>query len=99
MLPQYTSKYAYDGTGAVKRDPKNYANCVFPTGKRYNADLNGALNIAARYWHKKLLGQKSSELWSGKSSSHTPRIPVTLSALWALSTDYRREDTPPTAQA
>ncbi|WP_237766217.1 IS200/IS605 family accessory protein TnpB-related protein [Arthrospira platensis] len=30
------------------RDSKNYALAKFSSGKRYNADLNGALNIAAR---------------------------------------------------
>ncbi|NET50893.1 MAG: IS200/IS605 family element transposase accessory protein TnpB, partial [Merismopedia sp. SIO2A8] len=96
VLPHYTSKYAYDGSGQVRRDQKNYALAVFSTGKRYNADLNGTLNIAARYWHKVLKGQKSREVWLGKSSRHTPRIPVTLSAIWTLHLDCRGEDTPST---
>ena len=85
VLPQYTSKYAYDGSGRVKRNSKNYALAVFSTDKRYNADLNGSLNIAARYWYKKLkLGSRNgSEVWLGKSSSQTPRTPVTLSVLWS----------------
>lgn len=83
VLPQYTSKYAYDGSGKVSRNKKNYALAVFATGKRYNADLNGSLNIAARYWYKKLkLGSRNgSEVWLGRSSSQTPRTPVTLSVL------------------
>lgn len=82
--PAYTSKYAYDGSGEVRRDSKNYALAKFQTGKRYNADLNGCLNIAARYWHKKLKlsSRNGSEAWLGKSSSHAPRTPVTLSVLW-----------------
>jgi IS605 OrfB family transposase len=85
VLPQYTSKYAYDGSGQVKRNKKNYAKLVFATGKRYNADLNGSLNIAARYWYKQLrLGSRNgSEVWLGKNSSQTPRTPVTLSVLWS----------------
>jgi IS605 OrfB family transposase len=85
VLPQYTSKYAYDGSGKVSRSHKNYALAVFSTGKRYNADLNGSLNIAARYWYKKLkLGSRNgSEVWLGRSSSQTPRTPVTLSVLWS----------------
>jgi IS605 OrfB family transposase len=84
VLPQYTSKYAYDGSGRVWRNKQNYALAVFATGKRYNADLNGSLNIAARYWYKKLkLGSRNdSEVWLGKNSSQTPRTPVTLSVLW-----------------
>lgn len=84
VLPQYTSKYAYDGSGLVKRDSTNYALAVFSTGKRYNADLNGSQNIAARYWYKKLkLGSRNgSEVWLDKNSNQTPRTPVTLSVLW-----------------
>ena len=33
------------------------------------------------------------------SSSHTPRIPVTLSSIWTLHLDVSRGDTPPTALA
>lgn len=86
VLPQYTSKYAYDGSGLVSRSNKNYALAVFSTGKRYNADLNGSLNIAARYWYKKLkLGSRNgSEVWLDRNSNQTPRTPVTLSVLWSL---------------
>ena len=81
--PAYTSKYTYDGSEQVKRDPKNYALARFQSGKRYNADLNGVLNIAARYWHRslKLISRNGSEVWLGKNSSHTQRTPVTLSVL------------------
>jgi transposase len=85
VLPQYTSKYAYDGSGLVKRSNKNYALAVFSTGKRYNADLNGSQNIAARYWYKKLkLGSRNgSEVWLDRNSNQTPRTLVTLSVLWS----------------
>lgn len=85
VLPQYTSKYAYDGSGLVSRSNKNYALAVFSTGKRYSADLNGSLNIAARYWYKKLkLGSRNdSEVWLDRNSNQTPRTPVTLSVLWS----------------
>ncbi len=79
--PAYTSKYAYDGSGLVKRDAKNYALAVFQSGKRYSADLNGALNIASRYLYQ-LLSGNSQEVWVGKCSRSAPRIPVTLSLLW-----------------
>ncbi|EHJ09963.1 IS200/IS605 family accessory protein TnpB-related protein, partial [Crocosphaera watsonii] len=35
--PKYTSAYAFDGSGKVKRNKKNYSLCVFPSGKQYNA--------------------------------------------------------------
>lgn len=40
-----TSRYAYDGSGKVDRSSKNAQLATFSTGKKYNADLNGALNI------------------------------------------------------
>ena len=50
-----TSRLAYDGTGAVARDPKNHSLCVFQTGKRYNCDLSASYNIGARYFIRELL--------------------------------------------
>ena len=40
--PKYTSAYAFDGSGKVKRSKKNYSLCVFPSGKQYNADLSAS---------------------------------------------------------
>jgi len=98
--PRYTSKYAYDGSGIVKRDSDNYALCVFTTGKRYNADLNGSLNIAARYWVHQLGGCKATEVFEGKSSPDTSRTPITLATLWSLNSNYSsREDTTPTTRS
>lgn len=51
MLSVYargTSSFAYDGSGLVKRSTKNAQLATFASGKQFNADLNGALNIAAR---------------------------------------------------
>lgn len=45
-----TSRYAFDGSGTVTRDPDNHSLCTFSTGKRYNCDLSAAYNIAARYF-------------------------------------------------
>ena len=50
-----TSRLAYDGSGAVKRDGDNHALCTFSTGKRYNCDLSASYNIAARYFIRYLL--------------------------------------------
>ncbi len=48
--PKYTSAYAFDGSGKVKRDKNNYSLAKFTTGKLYNADLSASYNIGARYW-------------------------------------------------
>ena len=48
--PRNTSRLAYDGSGEVLRDPTNYTQCTFSNGKQYNADLNAAKNIGARYY-------------------------------------------------
>ena len=56
--PKYTSAYAFDGSGKVKRSKKNYSLCTFPNGKQYNADLSASYNIGARYWYSVLIGDK-----------------------------------------
>jgi IS605 OrfB family transposase len=81
IVAAYTSKLAYDGSGVVKRDSKNYALAKFSSGKRYNCDLNGSQNIAAR-GILKLTCRKDSEEWSGKSSRHSPRSWACLCDLW-----------------
>ena len=50
-----TSKYAFDGSGAVTRDKDNMSLCTFRTGKRYNADLSASYNIGGRYLIRELL--------------------------------------------
>ncbi len=79
-----TSSWAFDGSGKLKRDPKQYELATFTTGKRYNCDLNASYNIAARYWawKLKLTRRKDGQLSEDRSSSGKPRIPVTLSTLW-----------------
>ncbi len=82
--PQGTSKFAYDGSGEVKRDTNNRALATFQNGKRYNADLNASNNIAAR-WFASMLGlsgRKAMADGSGKRSGTSLRMPVTLSTLW-----------------
>ena len=86
-----TSSWAYDGSGLLKRNPKQYDLATFKTGKQYNCDLNASYNIGARYWAMKLqlTCRNDGQLLSGKSPDGKPRMPVTLSTLW------RREgDTP-----
>ena len=50
-----TSKYAFDGSGAVARDKDNHSLCTFTTGKRYNTDLSASYNIGGRYLIRELL--------------------------------------------
>nr|WP_272147097.1 IS200/IS605 family accessory protein TnpB-related protein [Spirulina subsalsa] len=77
----YTSKLAYDGSGMVKRDAKNYALAVFASGKRYNCDLNGSQNIAAR-GILQLSRRKDSEEPSSQCSGGSPRSWACLCDLW-----------------
>ena len=53
---------------------------VFPSGKRYNADLNASYNIAAKYFYRAI--RENGRTGSGKSSRPVPGTPVTLSVLW-----------------
>lgn len=49
-----TSKFAYDGSGEVKRS-KRKDLCTFVSGKQNHADLNASYNIGARYFIKAIL--------------------------------------------
>jgi IS605 OrfB family transposase len=82
VSPRGTSKFAYDGSGVVKRDKKNASKCMFATGKEYNSDLSASYNIGARYWAQRLGCGNSTETLSGRSTRNVPRMPVTLSSLW-----------------
>ncbi|MCC5899954.1 MAG: IS200/IS605 family accessory protein TnpB-related protein [Phormidium sp. BM_Day4_Bin.17] len=81
VVAAYTSKLAYDGSGVVRRDSKNYALAKFSSGKRYNADLNGTLNIAAR-GILQLTRRKDSEERSSQRSRRSPRSWACLCDLW-----------------
>jgi IS605 OrfB family transposase len=98
VWPRGTSRWAYDGSGEVTRDKSNAANATFASGKRYNADLNGACNIAARGLAM-LLGIKAPVKHTtkalegsapcpaigtggGKSSPPKERMPLVLSHVW-----------------
>ena len=103
-----TSRWAYDGSGKVKRSKENAQLATFSTGKKYNADLNGALNIAARGLAM-LLGIKpsrhgqgspgnESKAGTGKSSGPVERMPLVLADVWAhakpLSGTFNRRASP-----
>ncbi|MCT7992424.1 IS200/IS605 family accessory protein TnpB-related protein [Laspinema olomoucense] len=81
VVAAYTSKLAYDGSGRVKRDSKNYALAVFQNGRQYNCDLNGSQNIAAR-GILKLTRRNDSEDLSSKRSGGSPRSWACLCDLW-----------------
>jgi IS605 OrfB family transposase len=91
-----TSRWAFDGSGKVARSKENAQLATFSSGKQYNADLNGALNIAARGLgvmmgikmtpegfadeHK---GSKAkSQADTGKSSGSVARMPLVLADIW-----------------
>ena len=81
-----TSSQAFDGSGPVKRDSKNYSRCTFSSGKRYHADLNAAYNIAARgHVYYQGCRRKAAPRAGAQKSTGTPRTPVTLSTLWQQS--------------
>lgn len=82
-----TSKLAYDGSGEVKRDEDNRALCTFPSGKRYNCDLNASYNIGARYFIREILKPLPVTAWSellAKVPDAQRRTSNTLSTLRAM---------------
>jgi len=86
VYPRGTSSQAYDGSGAVRRDAVNARLCTFTTGKRYNADLNAAYNIAARGLVHFRRRRKATAGGRRQKSGATPGNPVTLSTLWQYAT-------------
>ena len=85
-----TSKLAYDGSGEVERDEKNYSMCVFPSGKKYHCDLSASYNIGARYFIREIL--KSLPVTSrlgmeAKVPSCAKRTTCTLSTLISLNAE------------
>lgn len=84
VAPRGTSAWAHDGSGEVSRDKKNYSLCTFASGKRYNADLNAALNIAARFIATMLgvtTGDRPASA-TGKSTGAETRMPIVLADVW-----------------
>jgi hypothetical protein len=53
--PAHTSALAFDGSGKVERNKKNFSICTFTNGKIYNCDLNASYNIGARYFIRETL--------------------------------------------
>ena len=85
-----TSKLAYDGSGEVEQDEKNYSMCVLPSGKKYHCDLSASYNIGARYFIREIL--KSLPVTSrlgmeAKVPSCAKRTTCTLSTLISLNAE------------
>ena len=87
-----TSRLAFDGSGTVKRGWKisaetPYSTIQFTSGKIYNADLNAAYNIGARYWirhHLKPVPETERLVLEAKVPQVTKRSTCTLSHLISL---------------
>ena len=85
-----TSKLAYDGSGEVERDEKNYSMCKFPNGKRYHCDLSASYNIGARYFIREILKSLPVMLrldMEAKVPSCTKRTTCTLATLISLNAE------------
>lgn len=85
-----TSKLAYDGSGKVARDEKNYSMCKFSTGKKYHCDLSAAYNIGARYFIREILKSLPVTLrldMEAKVPSCIKRTTCTLSTLISLNAE------------
>ena len=82
-----TSQLAYDGSGDVIRDKKNYSVCQFKTGKIYNCDLSASYNIGARYFVREIIKSLPATTGLGISAKVpecTRRSTCTLSTLISL---------------
>lgn len=96
-----TSRWAYDGSGKVSRSKENAQLAAFASGKQYNADLNGAYNIAARGLAM-LLGIKPSleqQAGTGKSTGPVARMPLVLADVWACAQTSRGSSNRPASPA
>jgi IS605 OrfB family transposase len=81
--PKNTSKLAFDGSGEASR-PLPGKLLAFRSGKLYNADLNAAYNIAARWVVRTLfsrLSKKQQEELRAKAPEFVPGPCTTLSTL------------------
>ena len=77
-----TSRLAYDGSGAVIRNPENHSLCTFRTGKQYNCDLSAAYNIGARYFIRELL-KPFSETERSSLEAKVPSVKRRTSCVYA----------------
>lgn len=78
-----TSRYAFDGSGAVTRDKDNISLCTFTTGKRYNADLSASYRYLIRELLKSCPETEASEE-KAKVPGLSARATCTLSTYISL---------------
>ena len=89
--PRNTSKYAFDGSGEVKRSPRGDL-AIFSNGKQYHADLSASYNIGARYFIREIQKSISEKEWSellAKVPTLTTRTKQTLASFITLRTVFR----------
>ena len=82
-----TSALAFDGSGKVVRDKTNAKLATFTSGKHYNADLNAAYNIGARYFIREYNKTIPEKVWlpaEAKVPEAGKRTLCTLSTLIRL---------------
>lgn len=86
-----TSRLAFDGSGRVERGREaglpSYSTVRFATGKTYDADLNAAYNIGARYLVRaklKSLPERERLAVEAKVPGCARRTTCTLSSLISL---------------
>lgn len=92
VCPYNTSRLAFDGSGIVKRGLEisaetPYSIVQFENNKFYNADLNAAYNIGARYWirhYLKSIPETERLVLEAKVPQVTKRSTCTLSHLISL---------------
>ncbi len=87
-----TSKYAYDGSGIVKRDVFNHSLATFSSGKKYNCDLSASYNIGARYFIREIqksLPATERSLLSAQVPEAERRTSCTLSTLHKVAAALR----------
>jgi IS605 OrfB family transposase len=85
VYPRGTSRWAFDGSGIVKRNTKNVQLAVFANQKQFNADLNAAYNIAARGIAaiiKLVVPRLNKSADTGKSPGSASRMPIVLADIW-----------------
>jgi len=87
VLARGTSMYAFDGSGEIAARSNGGKIALFQSGKRYDADLNAAYNIAARYFIKQIL-KALPETTRSQAEANVPslaeRTAHTLSSLVRL---------------
>lgn len=84
--PKNTSKFAFDGSGELKRNAKGDI-ATFANGKTYHADLSASYNIGARYFlrhYMESMSEKAGLSILAKVPELASRTETTLASLLAF---------------